>query len=382
MRILWNEIKKILNWRILLLLLLMNLVVFFLFIEFHLTHFPNGRPELDSYNIGVEMVNTYGTTMDEGDFLDFKKTYKAQVKEADHYIQSRKEFQDVGIHSYEDFRNRFRNQDGNEEQMALADRVMFEEEVDLFWELLEREALSESHDQREEELARERDNANAKQKVRLDELKKAGNYQAYPGVALRNYNSFIGNVAIAIILSVALVISPVFIKDRSNGLLHLQYTTKKGRNLYKLKVVAAFISILIVTSALLIVYFGLYSLNNIAMFFKVPMYMFIGDYYWYDLTFFEYIILTVLAVYILGSVFSLLAMSISNVSPNYISLIGIQIPLIVVMISYGLPYLIAHIINIRMPQWLIPTAYSVMVVISVTFIVFIWKREKTRDILI
>jgi hypothetical protein len=64
------------------------------------------------------------------------------------------------------------------------------------------------------------------------------------------------------------------------------------------------------------------------MFFSVPIYTFIGDYYWYDLSFIQYIVLTVRAIYILGIVFALLAMSFSTIAPNFIALIGVQIPIV------------------------------------------------------
>ena len=61
MRILWNELKKILTWKILLLLVLVNSVLYFLLIEFYIEYFPNGRPAIDSYNIGIEMIDKYGS---------------------------------------------------------------------------------------------------------------------------------------------------------------------------------------------------------------------------------------------------------------------------------------------------------------------------------
>ena len=91
MRILWNELKKILTWKMLLLLIFVNSVLYFFLIEFHIEHFPNGRPALDSYNIGIEMIEKYGTHMDEEEFLDFKEIYDSQVKEADQYLQSKKD---------------------------------------------------------------------------------------------------------------------------------------------------------------------------------------------------------------------------------------------------------------------------------------------------
>lgn len=379
MRILFNEIKKIFTWRILLLLVIANGVLFFLRIEFHISHFPNGRPSLDSYRIGIEMISKYGNDMDEKDMRDFKKTYEAQVQEANQYLQSHKQFANAGVGTYEDFLNIDWE---NKEQATLRDKVMIEEQVDTFWELQARGTLMEFHDTKEARAEAYKIGANPQQEARIDEMITAGQYQVYPEVVMENFKEFIFNVAIAILVSVVLIISPVFIKDRSRQLLDLQYTTRKGRELYKTKLAAALISTLGVITALLIVYFGMYALNNTEMYFHVPIHMFIGTFSWYDPTLLQYIALTVAAIYILGFVYALLAMSFSSIMPNYIALIGIQVPFVIAMITYGLTYLVTRIINIVMPQWVVPTSYSGMVAVSVLFIIFMWKREKHRDIVI
>ena len=105
MRILWNEIKKILTWKMLLLLAVVNSILFFLLIAFYIEYFPNGRPGLDNYNVSLEVLEKYGMEMDEGEFADFKETYATEVKKVDDYLQIRKEFIDIGLLSYEDLRN-------------------------------------------------------------------------------------------------------------------------------------------------------------------------------------------------------------------------------------------------------------------------------------
>lgn len=380
MQILLHEIKKILTWKMLILLIFVNWIVYFLFIEYDVNYFANGKN--DSYRIGIEMINNYGIEMDDKDFLDFKKVYNEEVEKANHYLQSKKEFVDAGMGTYEDFRNNY--DPSNKELDALHNKVYFEDKVKLFWELQERERLIENFEDKEVLMENERKYAKDHQKIRYDELIASGDYPVYTGVAIENFERFIKNVAIAIILSVVLLLSPIFIKDRYRRLQDLQYTTRKGRNLYKTKTVAGLIAAFMVMTSLLIIYFGLYSLHHISIsvFFKVPVHMFNGLMYWYDPTFFQYIVLTVSAIYILGFIFSLLAMSFSSIMPNYISLIGIQIPFVMAMLIFGLTYLLWHIISIRLPQWVVPISYSAMIVVSVAFVVSLWKREKKRDIVL
>ena len=80
MRVLWNELKKILTLKMVLLLAVVNSILFFLLIEFYIEYFPNGRPGLDHYNISIEMLDKYGMDIDDKEFADFKETYANRSK--------------------------------------------------------------------------------------------------------------------------------------------------------------------------------------------------------------------------------------------------------------------------------------------------------------
>lgn len=376
MRILWNELKKILTWKMLLLLVLVNSVLYFFLIDFHIKYFPNGRPALDSYNIGIEMIDKYGTQMNEEEFLDFKEVYNLQVKEADQYLQSKQEFVLAGLDTYEKFNNIDRY---NDELQSLYSKVMFEEkDVNTFWELEERERLIVFYEWKEDLRGYD----NAQQKRRAEELIAAKNYDVYPEVVVSNFKEFIGGVAIAILFSVALLISPMILRDRSRQMLALQYTSKKGRQLYKTKIIAGLISTFIVITALLAVYFSIYSQNKTAMYFDVPINTFIANVSWYDPTFIQYIWLCVAAIYVIGFVFCLLAVSFSSIVPNSMALIGIQLPFVIGMIFLMGGPLMRYIISIGYPQWLVPTVYGLIVIGSLLFIIRLWRRERKRDIVL
>ncbi|WP_440896433.1 hypothetical protein ACS127_00070 [Amphibacillus sp. Q70] len=380
MRILLYEIKKLFTWKTLVLLIFVNGIVYFLLIEYDINYFPSSDGQHGvSYKIGVEMVNKYGANFSEEEFSDFKQTYETRVEEANYYLQSNQESTHAGILTYGDFGNMDWD---NEVHSDLSDQIMFDDNVAVFWELQERTSLIDFYESKEESLDLQKSKANAKQKVRYQELADAGHYQVYTGYVLDNFKNFISNVTIAIILSVALVISPIYINDRSRSLLDLQYTSKKGRNLYKTKAIAGLISALFVITGLLTFYLSLYLLNNISMFFDVPIYLFIGSYYWYDPTFFQYMILSIAGIYILSIVYTLLVMSFSTIASNYIVLIGIQIPVVIGILAFGLNYVVTNIISLWLPQWFVPTSYSTLLAVSVIFMILLWRREKKRDIVL
>ncbi len=380
LRVLWNEMKKIWTWKMLGLLFIVNLILFFLVIEFEIEYFPNGRPELDSYRIGMEMIEKYGIEMDEEDIADFKQVYEAQVTEADRYLQARSEFVEVGWDTYEKYRAYDPFEHPEERKEELDFQLMHEEQVDLFWELQERERLIEFHDWKEVGLESIIADSPEPQKTRYVELLENRMFQLYPEVAIRNFDRFIEGVAATILISVLLVVSPIYLQDRNRRLLDLQYTTEKGRALYRTKVLAGTLSSFWVVTGLLAVYFVIYAQNKTSPYFDVPIHMFIGKEYWYDPTFFQYIVLCTIGIYVLSFVFVFLAMGFSTIMPNYVALIGIQIPLVIWMIGDGFNRLLTGMIDLWTAKWMVPTVYIVFVIVSVGVMVYLSKREKKRDI--
>ena len=148
MTIILNELKKIFNIKFILLFILITLIMYFLFIEFDIKYFPNGRPSLDIYNIFVDMKDSYGEFMDEEEFEDFKRKYEETKKEADEYIQSRKDFRELGITNYDEFIDM--DDTTNKEFKKLRDDVIFNKRIDVFWELPCREEYIRAYENREE----------------------------------------------------------------------------------------------------------------------------------------------------------------------------------------------------------------------------------------
>lgn len=375
MRVLWNELKKILTWKMLVLLIFINSVLYFLLIEFDIENFPNGSHSY-SYEMGIEMIEKYGTTMDENEFIDFKKTYADQVEVADEYLNSSEGFVEAELDTYEKFLA-YDWWNASEEIYALRSNVFFKESVDLFWELQERERLLEYYEMKEIVP----DVLSKKKKDRLEELIAQEKFGVYPEVVMMNFKSFIANVCITVLFSVVLIISPMILKDRTRQLVAIQYTTKKGRNLFKTKLLAGGIATFIVITALLAVYFSLYSLNNTSMYFNVRVNTFIANDSWFDPTFFQFILLCIAGIYIIGLVFGILSMVFSSLVPNMVSLIGIQIPFVVGFLIIGLYPLLPEMISIWNPKWLSLITYCSMIIIGFFCTVVLWKREKKMDIL-
>lgn len=380
MTIILNELKKIFNLKSILLLIIITLIMYFLFIEFNITNFPNGRPLLDIYNIFVDMKDSYGEFMDEEEFKDFKIKYEEAKKEADEYIQSREDFSKLGITNYDEFIGMDENNTTNEEFEKLRDDVIFKKRIDVFWELPYRESYIRAYENREEYILNRVENEKQEARIR-DILEKGLETSVFTDVVFSNYNELIKPLAMTILLSVMFMITPIYFIDNKDKINYLQYTSKMGRDIFKKKIIAGLSATFIITTLQFICFFGIYSLNNVSMFFNCninSIYNIIIS--WYDLTFIQYIILTVIGVYILTSVFALISMVVSSIGQNYITLIGIQLPIALFTFKVLLNYLLHYMTSISYPKYFLVILYIALTLIGTISMMIRWKKERKVDI--
>ncbi|MED3550797.1 hypothetical protein [Cytobacillus praedii] len=386
MRIIIEEMKKIFHPVMLLICLLINLLMYYIFIDFDISVFPNGRPATDMYNIGIEMVDKYGHELDKNELKNFTKVLHQEIKKADKYIQADKEFSNLGITSYREFIDKRNGDQENPEIEQLSSKIMFDKEIDLFWEIPQRENVIEKM-----EFVNERYGYSdlvqlptSKQDQRIQEIIQSGKVNAiFPSYPVEyNFQTISQSIAITILVSVIFMISPIFIRDYKNNMFGLQYSSKIGRGLFLKKVTAGMLAAFIITTFLIIVYYGLYSTNDIGMFLESEINSFMGTVYWYDFSFLQLIIMTILFTYVIILSFSLLAIFVSSICKNYISIIGIQLPLFAVLYwlikKRVLPVEAFHLTS---SQWEIGMIYSIMIIIPISVISWVVRNRQTKDIL-
>ncbi|MED4463540.1 hypothetical protein [Metabacillus fastidiosus] len=375
---LFLELRKILNIKLLLLLFIFNYIFYFLFIEFNFEYFPNGRPANDAYRILNEMKHSFGKTMDESEYEAFKKSYDERILEANKYLQSKEEAVNLGITTYSEL---VQGDDENEKLNNLRYKIFHKEGVNVFWEIQAQNNMLESYNYKDDQNYGSEDFFITKDtKDRLKEIANNGSY--FSSLIFDNYNELIKYTVFLIILSIAIMTSPLFIKDRQNKLVYLQYSSKIGRNLFKKKLAAALITSFLLVTVQLTVFFTLYSTNDTNIFFDMNVSSFYNGFTsWFDLTFGEYIILTVAAAYLLGLIFTVITAFLSSIVPNYLTIIGIQVPIMFVTFTYVLKYFIERLTEITLPSYFLHISYTILVFVIISMIVIRWQKEKRIDIL-
>ncbi len=376
-RLFLYEMKKIFSWKLILLVLLVNLLMFKVLLEFDLEYFPNGRPAGDDFKIEQHIISKYGATMDEEEFLDLQATYEEEVAKADAFLANDPKAIAVEMDSYENFRD---FDYGNEEKMAYHDEMFFNSEEDFPWVLQAYEGYLERYQHKEKALVANMKGATPAQKKRYEQLLEEEKFAVYTDTVTSNFKSYKTSMAIVIFLSVAILISPIFLRDVNAGVVPLQYSSKKGRSVYRTKWLAGLVSSILIASILLILYMTLYATNDTSSHFDLPLYTFGWDYFWYDITFLQYITLSIAVIFGMSVLLSILTMAISSLVPNTIVLIAVQIVIMFVMIAGGATVIINNLINIWYAQAFVPSVLTIFAVVTILVAGFVWRREGKRDI--
>ena len=328
MNIIFNEIKKIFRPVNVAIITLITAVIWFLFMTFNIENFPNGSDKY-IYDVSVKILNEYGTSMNKEEFEDLKKYREKRAKEASEYLLTKDVFVKSGLSTYDEFVNRSENK-SIEKLDELYSNIMFEENNYLFWEIQELDYVIDSYENKDFWIGLGGLEENQAQKQRHENIRNSdATYSPLNFRIMENYHALIFGITLLILICVPTLIIPIFMNDNKNKVNYIQYSSKTGRKLFEKKIVASIISSLVVATVQLGVLLVVYKANNTYMFWDCSINSAISDMAsWYDITFGQYIILSVVLNYIVAFITCMISIFVSSKASTYISAIGIQIPIL------------------------------------------------------
>ncbi|MGL5354345.1 MAG: hypothetical protein ACRDA5_13660 [Clostridium sp.] len=389
MKIIFNEIKKIFNWKMCIVLLMWSLLIYQMVTDFDIEVFPNGSGDTASYNITTKMIKDYGNEMDEEEFLDFKKIHEKKIDEADKFLSNNENFNKYGIYSYEDYKKKPRGEKGDDPDKEFEKMYwnnLLSSDGDIFWELQTMPMYIGRYEQREinNELGLSNNAESRKNKSREKRIAEISGNEEYNSILPRfvydNYIRLIKGVAVSIIVGIAFMLTPLFIKDKRDKVEHLQYGSKIGRGLFKSKLIAGFISAMIIATVEIIIYSILYSTNNTSMFFKSNINSIFNNQFWFSMTFIQYIIMTIVCVYIISIITAFISMFVSRKVSSYVVGIGVQVPIVFIIGKLILSLLLDNLGILYRSKYLAFGVYVVLIVLVAWIIYKVSKKEIIKDI--
>lgn len=386
MAVFLHEFKKLWNPKVLLGVLLISLFFYEFFLSFQIEYFPNGRPALDMQHIYIDMIEDYGQEMDETEFKDFQKKLEAAKEEAGAYLQNNDTAQELGVTSYEEYRNlHYEAENGTdvyEKIDTLYAKIMFDKEIDVFWEIQGYETIQSYYNRRGKWNIEEAKYFSAQKEA--EQIQKETDLQSIlPFQVYENYKNLIQYTGILIMIVIFIVIGRLYLPDQKKGLLQLQYTTKTGRGLFWSKLSAGMMTAFLLTTMYLGIFFLLYSKNETSMFWSSELSSFSLGWAmlsWYDFTFLEYIGVTVAIIYTLAFCTAAISAVISRMVASYMVLVGLQIPAAILLVLLISSYLLVYVFSIINPLWLYWVVLFGLVAGAGGFLFFRSRREKIVDI--
>ncbi|MCY6958383.1 hypothetical protein [Clostridium brassicae] len=334
MKIIKNEIKKIVKSPIIIGLT----TIFIIFNLFIINQKFSCREDLKVLN---KIVKEVGYKIDENMLVNFRNYYKQNLKEANKIINSKSrrtyktlaEFYDemngMGLENY-----------SKEEQKKIKETAIIEsyyyyiDQNDIDYKEIDLEKLAEGDIKAMRlsgalaETARE----NYKNfQERLDNIRTSGEYRSlfFQGQAYAMHSflfkDILRNIIFEIAILVCLIIAFIVNYEFDNNTSLITYSTKRGRNLVKDKILAGLISINLITTIILGitlgVYFSVFSYDGL---WKVP----ISSYFnwepshnmpftsWFSINLWQYLVLSIILVYAVEMIFVGIVFLINRVTKN------------------------------------------------------------------
>ena len=376
------EVKKLFTIKTIGFAGIVALLIYSLTMQHNIEFFTNGSIEGSYYTVANEILTDYGPYMDKNEFEDFKKETKTYEENAQMLIKNNKDLKGYGVTNLEEF-ERFREESDflDEKISDLIMEIAFDEKKLLYdARNLVIENYNKSTD--ENEIIAEYMDISKKDLERIKEFRSREDSKApIPYFFLRNTESLAIGMFGIIAFTVFLLISPIFIRDRSNKVNQLQHGARIGRKIFKSKLIAGFVGAGIITTLELLILGGLLSTTGAFKFWdcSVNSELMGGYIRAVDLTIGEYIIVIGIFGYIVAFAVAGISMFISTKANTYIALVMCNIIAVgsIFMLSFFGVDLFASTMESKYYQigcWIIIT------IIGIIASIYILKNQRKLDI--
>ncbi|MFD1138180.1 hypothetical protein [Paenibacillus urinalis] len=379
MKLIGYELRKIFNPKVLIFLALFHVIFYFLFLEFSFKYFPNGRPDGDMHQVTIQMLGQYGDHMDTEEFEDFKQQLTDLEQKADELIKSDPYFKEYRVNSYEEYKQK----SGEGILPFEVDRYFYdhEEHGDMIWEIAARERLIEQYESKNTAALMDLNDA---QLEKVEQYEQEGTFTSlFSDELMQDYTILLGYLQILVLVSSMFLLIPLYIKDRSNGVIYLQYSSKTGRKHFLIKWLTAILAVTLLYAIQLSAFFMFYSDEIKSVFYPISINSYFNSWlgpYWYDLSFMEFILITMGLLYVLLLLFTTLTAMISSLARNYVAIIAALVPCVIWMLSPFFDIMLVRTARIVDPLLLQPILYVVLILMVGLFLLLRWRRERVGDL--
>jgi len=378
MRVILFELRKIFDWKRIGILLVLNLLL----LNSFLPVFSVDESQVASRR---ELIENHGFTVDQADIDTFTEVIRESIGgfDFDAFLQDRYWLADFNLESEEDFFN-----------YGFLDWLIWDSEIPLSDEQREKGMIASAWIGARRYAAHIAENAPNwewfpdRQAERIIEVAARYEHSIFPAQLLRPYQETVANLGILTTINLMILITPLWLMERRAQMLDIQYSTKLGRRIFARKLMATLITTTIALLVPVAITF-IFLMPNLSTFLPMVIDSFVAT-LWYDVTFLQYLLLSIGLIYLHSILISMMSFLLSKISINYLLISAIQIAIIFIgYATFWFVDILADPISIifdssmrHNPQFLVPTFYSVFTVVIVLLLTICWFKEKKRDVVV
>ena len=384
-----EELKKIWRPGILLILCIISSLYYFLFMDFEITHFPNGHPNTEIFNLSVEWTEKYGLSMDESERKDAEKQFDVLYAEAERWISALEIFRQAGIYSYKEYRRMYEMDEKSELQSDAEWTLLGEECKYVEFRIQALENLLENYDHRAKEYQEQKiaDATGQPEKKSLEQHDTEQRYQSImPYVVIESFSAYSSWTIVWLLLSVCILLSPLMVRDRMTRVNEHQVSSRIGRKVYWKQFGAVMLSAIALITIELFAAIAIYATNNTQALWHNGMNSFMGYTFLREFTYGGYVMTTIAMAYVFSMSAVLIFFLLSKFSANYVSLILKLIPAFI-LLSILAQMVIAYSfssINFMYQKTSItaiePVICSALLIAGLFSCIVAGKREKRKEL--
>lgn len=333
-----QELKKIWRPGILAVLVLLGAMYYYVFPSFYIEYFCNGPSSQAQFDLAAGWAEKYGPTMEPDERAELDGQLTGEIQRFDSLIAAIPEAREANLTSYDDFiafqddylsAARERAQISPDEE-RLRQRIIggtnyyVLKELQDFMEVYD--ASCESPYSQSESFAV---NHSPAQQARILALE-SGPYGYLPGHSvLQSTWEYGKDLAVWLVLSVVLLLSPTLVRERLYGIRAMQWTSRRGRQVLGTQFAAGLASALALTAANISLYAAPFLGKGQLVFWDFPLFAHTWGYPWFDWTYGQYLLVLTALLLTLGLAAGGLTLFLSQYSGNYIAMLLKAIPLFI-----------------------------------------------------
>jgi len=328
MSIIFYELKKIWNVRILCITAVFCLLYYFAFMNNCIARYPDGHPAAEDIYLAAELTRLYGAVIEPEEFAEFMQIRGGLTEEADRFIAENQNLAEMGITDYASFDKTIYDLSFDDSDEARAKQIAILRE---YWQIGSGDntpkkyymlrSLDSMADLYNKGLDIEFMTRNYNS-ARFEQMLTSGEYQSAISITtVNNTVDYVKSLAVLLIIATLILVSPLMATDRIRKMHRLQYSSKQGRKIVRKQLAAVLLSSVLLTTFLILVFGIVYARNGTQVFWNSYVSSFFSlTFLTVPLTFGQYVLAMAGMLYAAGLAISAAVFAVSGFCGNYIAL--------------------------------------------------------------